>query len=102
MKQLNILPNVKTRTQILVSLFDNDFIKNSIRTASLLRKAGFNIEIYYEPQKIHKQLSYADKKGIPLVIIEGQDEIREGRITVKNMAQRTQVTINKDDVVGEI
>ncbi|MEE3322943.1 MAG: His/Gly/Thr/Pro-type tRNA ligase C-terminal domain-containing protein, partial [Pseudomonadota bacterium] len=36
-------------------------------TAQALRKRGFKVELYHAPQKIKKQLSYAEKKGIPYV-----------------------------------
>ncbi|MCK4966383.1 histidine--tRNA ligase [bacterium] len=102
MQQLNILPGGKSRTQVLVSLFDKDSVKRSIEIASLLRGEGLNVEVYYETQKIHKQFSYADKKGIPLVVIEGPDEVKNGKVTVKNMTERAQVTIHRGELIETI
>lgn len=102
MKQLNILPGGKSRTQVLVSVFDENSIDNSIKTASILRGAGLNVEMYYEPQKIHKQFSYADKEGIPLVIIEGPDEKDDGTVTIKNMVERNQATVEKNRLIETI
>ena len=102
MRQLNLLPNEKTRTQVMICLFGKEYIKNSIELASMLRKEGFNTEIYFECDKLNKQFSYADKKGIPLVIVEGPDEIKEGKITLKNMSDRTQIKVDKSKLVETI
>ena len=102
MKQLNILPEKKTRTQVLICNFGNEFIKNSLSSASLLRKEGFNTEIYFEEDKINKQFSYANKNGIPIVIIEGSDEIKEGKISIKNMIDRTQISIHKEQLADKV
>ena len=70
--------------------------------ASMLRKEGFNTEIYFEEDKLNKQFSYADKKGIPIVIIEGPDEIKEDKIGIKNMIDRTQINIPKEKLIETI
>ncbi|MFC1562881.1 histidine--tRNA ligase [candidate division KSB1 bacterium] len=102
MKQLNILPEKKTRTQVLICNFGNEFIKNSIEAASVLRKEGFNTEVYYKDDKINKQFSYANKNGIPVVVIEGMDEIKEGKISIKNMIDRTQISVSKERLIDRV
>jgi histidyl-tRNA synthetase len=49
------------------------------------RQAGIRAELYPEPAKLKKQMSYADVKKIPFVAIAGENEIAENKITVKNM-----------------
>ncbi|MCL1937730.1 MAG: histidine--tRNA ligase [Candidatus Azobacteroides sp.] len=58
-----------------------------------LRKAGVNAEIYPESAKIKKQMSYADANRIPYVIIAGESEIQENKVSVKNMLTGEQQTL---------
>lgn len=102
MKQLNIIPEKKTRTQVLICNFGNEFIKNSLTAASLLRKEGFKTEIYFKDDKLNKQFSHANKDGIPVVVIEGSDEIKEGEISIKNMFDRTQISIPKEQLIEKV
>jgi len=102
MNQLKILPEKRTKTQIMICLFGKEFIKSSMALASMLRKEGFNTEIYFEEDKLNKQFSYADKKGIPIVIIEGPDEVKEGKIGIKNMIDRTQINVPKGQLLDAI
>ncbi len=102
MEQLKILPEKRTKTQVMICLFGKEFIRNSMTLASMLRKEGFNTEIYFEEDKLNKQFSYADKKGIPIVIIEGPDEIKGDKIGIKNMIDRTQINIPKEKLIETI
>jgi histidyl-tRNA synthetase len=58
-----------------------------------LRNAGIPAEIYPEADKLKKQLTYANRKGIPFVLIAGSDEMNRQSITVKDMVSGSQSTI---------
>ena len=51
-----------------------------------LRKARINAEIYPESAKMKKQMTYANNKNVPFVVLIGENEMKEGTLTVKNMA----------------
>lgn len=55
---------------------------------------GKNIEIYPHPEKLGKQFAYADKKGIPQVIILGQGEKEQGIYKLKKMQTGTEEEIS--------
>ena len=55
-------------------------------------KHGLRVLVYPDADKIGKQIKYADGRGIPLVALLGEDEIKSGTITVKNLAAQTQAT----------
>ncbi|MBI5451857.1 histidine--tRNA ligase, partial [Candidatus Gottesmanbacteria bacterium] len=75
MDQLQLLPQLKSLTKVLVSVFSPEFLNISLKTVSLLRDAGINTEIVFDTNiKLDKQLKYADKKGIPYAAIIGPDE----------------------------
>ncbi|MEK9143513.1 MAG: histidine--tRNA ligase [Patescibacteria group bacterium] len=90
LNELSLLPESSTTTQILLTVFDPTFTKNSAVTTAVLRNAGVNAETYPEPVKLDKQLKYADRKGIPYVVIQGPDEAQRGVVKLKDMNAKTQ------------
>lgn len=100
LKQLNKLPVVKpVPTQVLATIFSPQFSSSSISFCSKLRDAGVNTELYPDPgAKLEKQLKYANKKGIPFVAILGENEIRDSKVTLKNMATGDQTSYPLDQL----
>lgn len=72
----------------------------AMQLSSDLRKAGISCELYPEAAKLKKQFSYADTRAVPFVIIIGEDELRDQKVTVKNMRKGEQVTIPAGDLVS--
>jgi histidyl-tRNA synthetase len=70
--------------------------------AAQLRQSGISCEIYPDAQKLKKQFDYANKKNIQFVAIAGEDEIKAGEITVKNMITGEQKKISKEEIVSFI
>ena len=90
-KERKMIKAPKTVTQVLVTIFSPNLQEKSIQAANQLRKAKINTELYLDPQtKLNKQLKYADKKGIPWVIIIGPEEVKEKVVVLKNMASGKQ------------
>ena len=88
-------------TQILVTIFSPDYYDQSYKVTDTLRKCGINAETYLDPStKLDKQIKYADKKGIPLVVIIGPDEVEKGLVTLKNLKTRDQKTINQKEILN--
>lgn len=77
-----------SRTDVLVTVFDDTQRGEALQTAATLRKRGLNVEVYHAPQKFQKQLGYAEKKEIPFVwFLPAEGKGHE----VKNMATREQL-----------
>jgi histidyl-tRNA synthetase len=89
-------------SKVLVVLFDENQIPFYLQLLSSLRKAGISCELYPEPAKLKKQFGYADAKQIPWVLVAGEDEIKEGTLTLKNLATGTQEKLNLDQVVEKL
>jgi histidyl-tRNA synthetase len=66
-----------------------------------LLTAGISAELYPDAVKLKKQMSYADAKGIPYVVLAGENEIKERRLTVKNMVTGEQVKV-APEALGEM
>lgn len=97
-----ISQEIKHPTLVLVSVFAEAQYRASLKMAHLLRDLGFNIEFYLKADKLDKQLKYADKKGIPYVVIIGPDEEKTGKITVKDMVKKKQETITLENFVSKL
>ena len=91
-----------TLVQVLVTVFDRETRKISTKIANQLRDAGINTELYFEPRKLGRQISYADKKGIPIVAIAGPDEIDAGMVKLRRLADGEERTLSLSGVVGAV
>lgn len=89
------------KTTVLVTVFDSAKWGDSLRVATQLRVSRINTDLYLDPSsKLDKQLKYADKKGIPFVVIIGPDEVSNGTVTVKDMRKQSQQTIRLEMLPG--
>ncbi len=97
--QLNLFPaESDSTTKILFVNFGPAEEAYALVQVQKLRSAGINTEIYTETgAKMKKQLAYADKKGIPYVALVGEDEMKRGVISLKEMAtgQQSETTIDE-------
>jgi len=64
-----------------------------------LRKQGVNAEIYPEPDKMKKQMNYANRKEIPYVVIAGESEMQGNMLTLKNMASGEQTSVPAEELI---
>ncbi len=95
----NLLQKSKASAAVLVTIFDESCTEYSLRAASELRRAGVNTEIYLETQaKLAKQMKYAERKEIPLVVIAGPDEIKEGSVQLRVMTTGEQSRVKLDQL----
>ena len=69
-----------------------------IGIAARLRAAGISTLIYPDAAKMKKQMDYANRKAVPFVAFVGESEMKDGTVTVKNMTDGTQQTVNIDNV----
>jgi len=93
LQQLGKLQSVKTSTRVLIANFDSADSGEYLRIAAELRAAGIAAEIYYDPAKLGKQISFADKMAIPFVVLAGSTEKAKGLVAVRNMESGEQTLI---------
>jgi histidyl-tRNA synthetase len=91
-----------SNVQILVTLIDDDGLAASLALASDLRKAGFNTEMTMTAGRLSRQLKYADRAGIPLVVIAGEDERQRGTLQLRNLHTKEQVEIPTSDLAATV
>ncbi len=90
--------NVKTLEERYILIpFGN--VKNfALKIAESLREKGFIVEISYRRGGLKKQLEFANKMGFDYAIIVGEDEMKEGVITLKDMKEGTQQKVKLEEL----
>ncbi|MBY0534356.1 MAG: histidine--tRNA ligase [Chitinophagaceae bacterium] len=95
LEELNLFPDtVAVGTQVL--FFNTGEASQTANFTQLqqLRSRGIRAELYHESVKFDKQFKYAEKKNIPFVIIIGETELIAGTCVVKDLKNRTQITVS--------
>jgi histidyl-tRNA synthetase len=87
---------------VLVTVFDDERVFTSVALAAELRRAGIKVVLYPETVKLPKQLKFADRMGIQLAVIIGPDEYVNGQVVIKDLAQRTQEIVAREEVVARV
>ena len=87
-----------TLSQVLV-IPVGDTMEYSIKVANKLRENEIISELYLEDTKIGKKFAYADKLKIPYVILIGEDELKEEKVSVKNMETGNQESMSLEEAI---
>jgi len=85
-----------------VAVLDRERLTDYFKAATTLRKAGIPTEVYMEQKKLKVQFKYADRKGIPLVLIAGEAEFAEGVWQLKDMRTGEQSPVTESDMIEKI
>ena len=91
-----------TLVQVLVAVYSRETRKLSMNVANQLRDAGINTELYFEPRKLGRQFSYADKKGIPIVALAGPDEIDAGVVKLRRLSDGEERRLSVPDLAAAV
>ena len=104
LEELNLIPEKIKHpvAQVLVTTFDQIHLLDSLSLTTELRQAGLQVICYSMEDKLAKQLKYADRIGVRLVVVLGPDELSKQVITLKNLATRQQLTVPRSQAVGTI
>lgn len=103
MEELGIMPPMKTKTKVLVTVFKPDLLPISQSITKILRNKGINTDLYSDPNsKLDKQIKFADKKGIGYVVIVGPEEEKNKTVTLKNLNEKSQKTVSYDELTATL
>ncbi|WP_255542688.1 histidine--tRNA ligase [Azospirillum sp. INR13] len=91
--EAGLIKDAAPTAQVLVTQMDPALSADYFRMASELRAAGINTEIQLDGGKIAKQMKYADRAGIPVVLLMGSDEKARGTATLKHLVKGEQVEV---------
>jgi histidyl-tRNA synthetase len=101
MSQLNLFSEQERQsTQILILNFGNEEIRFALKIRDELTGLKISSEIYPDTVKLKKQMSYADSRKIPYIIIAGEEEIKNNLVTLKIMASGEQKKMNIEELLS--
>ena len=87
-------------TQLLFINFGEKETAYCLPSVTKARKAGIRTEMYPDSAKMKKQMGYANAKNIPFVALAGENEINEGKLTLKNMATGEQTMVTPYELIA--
>ena len=103
LNQLDLYPKEAVNaTQLLFVNFGEKEAAYCLPVLSMARDAGIRAEIYPDSAKMKKQMSYANDKNIPFVAIVGENEMNEGKLTLKNMTTGEQSLVTPEELLAAI
>jgi histidyl-tRNA synthetase len=119
LSELGKLSEPYSATQVLVTVMDKSRMADYIAMVRELRDVGIAAEVFLGGGSLGKQLKYADRLGIPLAVIAGEDEFAAGTLSVKDLELgrrlaaeaesreewqelKQQFTINRDELLASI
>ena len=103
LNQLDLYPkDASASTQLLFVNFGEAEAAYVLPILAQVRAAGIAAEIYPDSSKMKKQMSYANAKAVPFVAIAGENEMQEGKLTLKNMATGEQALVTPEELITQL
>tara|TARA_B100000963_G_scaffold172701_1_gene150208 strand:+ start:43 stop:1377 length:1335 start_codon:yes stop_codon:yes gene_type:complete len=93
---------VKQSKPIVICVFNKNSMKEYINLQTILRNSGISTEIYPGESKLKKQMEYANKIKAPAVILYGEDEIKSGKPTLRDLISGKEKSISIKELANEI
>ena len=103
MEELAVFPqNIDVSSKVLLLNFGENESEYCLKLLQELRKNKINSELYPSNDKIKKQMNYANNKGVQFVIMVGEDEIKSGKLTVKDMKSGEQSKWSISEIITKL
>jgi histidyl-tRNA synthetase len=97
-----VRPDRSSPTQVLLVAADEVALPSLLALGTEIRSEGLVVENYLEPKKLVKQFDYADKIGVPYIIVVGENEMNKKVVQLKDMNSGEKQEVSLADVVGEV
>ena len=91
-----------TTTQVLFINFGEQETAYCLPIINKVRSCGIRAEIFPDAAKMKKQMSYANAKQIPFVVLAGENEMNAGKVTLKNMTTGEQSVLSEDELIDRL
>jgi len=103
LNEMNKFPEtIQHTTRVLFANFGAEEEKYSLKLLQQIRREGIASEIYPDAAKLKKQLEYASRKQIPYVVLIGNDELKNGMITVKDLGKGEQSSMSREEFIRRL
>ena len=103
MNKENILDKEnKSISKVLVVTMDEEGMQYGVDVANTFRDNNINTEMFLEDKKLKAKFKYADKLNIPYIIVIGEEEIQNKKVTLKSMITGEQKMLSLEEAIKEI
>ncbi|GGB74736.1 histidine--tRNA ligase [Flavobacterium suaedae] len=103
LEELSLFPETVTEgTKVLFINFGDKEALYSMRAVKKFRELGIKAELYPDAAKMKKQFQHADRRNIPYTVVTGEQEMAEGKYTLKNMASGEQESVSLEELIERL
>ena len=103
LEELNLFPETTTQgVQVLFINFGETEALYAMQAIKRLRESGITTELYPDTAKMKKQMTYANRRDIPYVVLAGNQEMSDKTYTLKNMEAGTQETVDLNQLIARV
>lgn len=95
----NLIPNSIAPAHVGISIIDEESTDYAVDISKRLREEGFDVLNYYPSKKIGDQIKFFNKKGVPFVVIIGQNEMKDKKVKVKYLKLEKEMNLDFDGLV---
>jgi len=101
--ELDLFPEqVRGSADVLLVNFGEEEAKFCLKVMEVIQNSGISAELYPEPAKLKKQMKYANQKSVRFVILIGEEEIKSGQFTLKDMITGGQMNGMLSELINRI
>ncbi len=94
----NFLPEVKSVSQLYICVMNAEYIDYAQDLAEKFREKGVNTMVDYSDKKVGEQIKYADKNKIPFVVVIGEEEVKTGKLKIKELSTGKETETTEDKI----
>ena len=102
LREENLIKEDKQSISDVIVIPMNKEVKECIEVAKALRISNNNVDVYLENKKIKNKFKYVDRLQIPYAIVIGEEEVKNKKVTLKNMITGEQETIALEETIEKI
>lgn len=103
LEELNLFPEtVSNKVDVLFINFGKEEALFALKAIKVLREKGFNAELYPDNAKMKKQMTYANKRNVPYVVMVGEEELKNNKYTLKDMSSGEQQKCSLDELLNKV
>ncbi len=96
----NLLPSYKSTTDLYIAVLDEKFFVETELLADTLRREGLSVALDFTLRKVGDQIKTADKQKIPFVMVIGEEEIKNKKYKVKNLASGIETSVSENEITA--
>ena len=99
MEERGMFPDSISGPQVMVSVWDEGVLPQTLQLAAELRRAGLRVDMYPQPDRYGRQFKYAEERGIRWVLLLGEQELTQNQVAIKDLQTGKQTPVAREQVI---